>query len=137
VRHLKRHKRSSRRACLRRHGRTPGRVSALQAHAVSKRKIVLSFNAPGSDGAKAPAARSYLVKQSRRPIRGARDFRRAQTLCRGSCRFPKLTRVGATLKLTINKLRPRTTYYYAVAARDNVSRRLGRRSRAAKARTRR
>ena len=43
-----------------------------------------------------PAARTYLVKQSRRPIRSARAFRRAQTLCNGSCRFPSDTRVGAS-----------------------------------------
>ena len=109
----------------------------MEARAVSKRKVVLTFNAPGSDGAKPPAARAYLVKQSRRRIRGARDFRRAKTLCKGSCRFPKVRRVGTDLKLTINDLRPGTTYHYAVAARDNVSRRLGRRSRTAKARTRR
>ena len=136
-RHLKRHRSRSRRACLKRHGRTPGRVTGLGARAVSKRKIVLSFNAPGTDGAKPPAARAYIVKQSRRRIRGARDFRRAQTLCRGRCRFPRVERVGAKIKLTVTDLRPRTTYYYAVAAQDNVSRRLGRRSSTAKARTRR
>ncbi len=137
IRHLKRHRSRSRRVCLRRHGRTPGRLTGLEARAVSRRKIVLSFNAPGTDGAKPPAARAYLVKQSRRRIRGARDFRRAQTLCKGRCRFPKTTRVGAKVMLAVTNLRPGTTYYYAVAARDNVSRRLGRRSRAAKARTRR
>jgi len=135
LRHLKRHRSRSRRACLKRHGRTPGRVTGLEARAVSKRRVVLSFDAPGTHGARPPAARGYLVKQSRRRIRGARDFRRAQTLCKGSCRFSKVTRVGTKLRLTINKLRPRTTYYYAVAARDNVSRRLGRRSSTAKART--
>ncbi|MBA2419911.1 MAG: hypothetical protein H0V57_02140 [Thermoleophilaceae bacterium] len=137
IRHLKRHRSSGRRACLKRHGRTPGRVTGVGARAVSKTKIILTFNAPGSDGVKPPPARAYLVKQSRRPIRGARDFRRAETLCKGSCRFPKVRRVGAKLKLTIRDLRPGTTYHYAVAARDNVSRRLGRRSRAAKVRTRR
>jgi hypothetical protein len=98
---------------------------------------VLTFKAPGSDGRRPPPARAYLVKQSlRRPIRGARGFRRAQTLCKGSCRFKSVTRVGDRVTLVIEDLRPRTTYYYAVAARDNVSSRLGRRSRAVKARTR-
>lgn len=124
------------RACLKRHGRTPGRVTGLKATARSKRTVVLTFNASGSDGAKPPAARAYLVKQSRRRIRGARGFRRAQSLCKkGSCRFPTVKLVGDDIKLTITRLRPGATYYYAVAARDNVSRRLGRRSRTAKVRT--
>jgi hypothetical protein len=89
---------------------------------------MLGFFAPGTDGNRPPAARSYVVKQSRRPIRGRRGFRRAQTLCHGRCRFA-VTRVGSNL-------RPRTTYYYAIAARDNVSGRLGRRSRAVRVRTR-
>jgi len=38
--------------------------------------------------------------------------------------------------LTVNDLRLRTTYFYAVAARDNVSHRLGPRSRAVRIRTR-
>lgn len=62
--------------------------------------------------------RRYLVKQSRRPIRGRRGLRRAAPLCKGSCRFAT-ARVGATIRLTVTDLRPRTTYYYAVAARDN------------------
>ena len=73
--------------------------------------------------------RRYLVKQSRRPIRGRRGLHRAAPLRKGSCRFAT-ARVGATIRLTVTDLRPRTTYYYAVAARDNVSRRLGPRSRA-------
>ena len=106
----------------------------MTARAVSKTKIVLSFRAPGTDGARPPAARAYLVKQSTRPIRGRRGFRRAQTLCNGSCRFA-ITKVGTEIKLTITDLRPNTTYYYAVAARDNVSRRLGPRSQVVRART--
>jgi hypothetical protein len=134
--HLRRHRTSLRRRCVRRHGRTPGRIGALSARAVSKTKIRLSFRAPGTDGARAPAAHSYLVKQSGRPIRaGRRAFSRAQTLCRGRCRFD-VTRVGAKLTLTITGLRPRTTYYYAIAARDNVSGRLGPRARAVRAKTR-
>ena len=134
--HLRRHKRSRRRACLKRYGRTPGRVTRPAARAVSKTKVILTFNAPGSDGHRPPASRTYLVKQSRRPIRGSRAFRRARSLCRGRCRFSTVTRVGAQITLTVTGLRPRTTYYYAVAARDNVSGRLGPRSRTVRARTR-
>jgi hypothetical protein len=101
----------------------------------SRTKVDLRFIAPGSDGAKPPAARTYLIKQSRSPIRGARDFRRAQTLCKGRCHFSGVTEVGATIKLTVTDLRRGTIYYYAVAARDNVSGRLGRRSRVVKSRT--
>jgi len=101
---------------------------------VSQTSVVLEFRAPGTNRARAPAARSYLVKQSTGPIRGSSGFRRAQALCDGSCRF-KVTRVGTRLALTITGLRPRTTYYYSVAARDNVTRRLGPRSRAVKVET--
>jgi phosphodiesterase/alkaline phosphatase D-like protein len=45
--------------------------------------------------------------------------------------------VGTLQRLTVTDLRPGTTYYYSVAARDNVTRKVGRRSRAAKAKTRR
>ena len=134
-RHARRHKRQLLRRCLTRHGRTPGRVTGLEAHAISTTKIVLSFDAPGSEGSRPPAARSYLVKQSRRPIRSSRGFRRAQALCRGTCRFPTTTRVGGQVTLSVRDLLPRTTYYYAVAARDNVSRRLGQRSSTVRVRT--
>jgi hypothetical protein len=43
--------------------------------------------------------------------------------------------VNTPVELRVNDLRRRTTYYYAVAARDNVSGRLGPRSKTAKART--
>jgi hypothetical protein len=134
--HAKRHRHRLRRACVRRHGRKPGRVRELRAQVPGRARIVLRFAAPGSDRGGPPPARSYLVKQSRRPIRSSRDFRRAQTLCKGRCRFPNVTKVGATLELSVSDLRRRTTYYYAVAARDNVSGRLGRRSTTAKATTR-
>ena len=118
---------AARRSCLRLHGRTPGRVRGVAARALSRTAIVLTFSATGSDGELAPAARSYIVKQSRRPIVGGRAFARAQSLCRGSCRFAGAG-VGTRIRLTIGDLRPRTTYHYAVAARDNVSRRPGPRS---------
>ena len=82
-----------------------------------------------------PAARAYLVKQSRHPILSAREFQQAQALCQGSCRF-KVTGVGTKIALTITHLAPHTTYYYAAAARDNVSGRLGPASHTGKVRTR-
>ena len=135
-RHAKRHKASLQRACRRRYGRTPGRVTTLRASAASASSIVLSFKAVGTDGTKPPAARGYVVKQSRRPIRSARAFRRAQSLCGGTCRFSSVSAVGQELTLRVTDLRSGTRYYYAVAARDNVSRRVGPRSRALAARTR-
>src|SRR4051794_16899558 len=136
-RHIKRHRAKLKRACIRRHGRTPGRVTGLTAKATGRRTIILTFAAAGTDGSKPPAARTYLVKQSRGPIRGARGFRRAQTLCNGRCHFSTVEGVGAPQRLTVTDLRPGTTYYYSVAARDNVTRKVGRRSRPAKAKTRR
>ncbi len=124
------------RACVKRFGRTPGRVTTVAWRATSKGKIVLSFRAPGSDGSKPPAARGYLIKQWRHPVGGARGFKRAHALCKGTCRFPAITRVGAEVALTVEDLQARTTYYYALAARDNVSGRLGPRSRTVKAKTR-
>ncbi|MCA1598241.1 MAG: hypothetical protein LC769_04345, partial [Chloroflexi bacterium] len=135
TRHLRRHATSGRRRCLRRYGRTPGRITGLRARALSETQIDLSFNAPGTDGSHPPAARSYLIKQSLRPIRSARAFARAQTLCGGSCRFAP-SRVGGHVSLSITDLHPHTTYYYAVVARDNVSARRGPRSQTTKATTR-
>lgn len=124
--HLKRHVNSGRGRCLRIHGRTPGRVTDLRGRA-SATGLDLSFKAVGTDGSRPPSARAYVVRQSTRPIRTARDFRRATLLCKGSCRFP-VTRVGEEITLTVTDLKRRTTYYYAVSARDNVSGRLGPRS---------
>ncbi len=70
-------------ACLKRYGRTPGRITKLRAGATSRTTVILTFAAPGSDGQHPPAARAYLVKQSRRPIRGEHDFQNAHTLCNG------------------------------------------------------
>ncbi len=135
-RHVRSHRERGRRACRRRHGRTPGRVTQLRVRSATKTKMVLSFRAPGTAGRRPPPAREYVVKQSRRPIRDRRGFRRAQTLCRGRCRFD-VRRVGATIELTVTDLQPGTIYYYSVLARDNVSGRPGHRSLTAKARTRR
>ena len=134
-RHIRRHRSLLLRACARRHGRTPGRVSGLRGRASSSTRVELTFGAAGTDGGRPPAARAYVVKQSRRPIRSARGFRRAQTLCGGSCRFRSAREVGARLAVSVTDLRPRTTYYYAIAARDNVSGRLGRRSVTVRVRT--
>ncbi len=113
--------------CMNRFVRVPARVTSLTASARAPRTIVLRFRAAGTDGPKAPAARSYLVKQSLRPIRGAADFRRATALCGGACRFD-VTEPRALITLEVTQLRRRTRYYYAVAARDNVTRRTGPRS---------
>jgi hypothetical protein len=121
--------------CLRRYARTPGRVARVTARPTSATALVLSFSAPGSDGRTAPAARRYLIKQSLRPIRTPTQFTRAHSLCRGSCSFA-VREVGTKISLAVTHLRRRTTYYYAVAARDNVSNRLGPRSFTATGRTR-
>ena len=68
----------------------------MSGRRLSASKIALTFNAPSADGFRPPAARSYLVKQSSRPIRGPRGFARARTLCKGSCRF-SVTRVGSKI----------------------------------------
>lgn len=120
---------------MRTHGRTPGRPAGLTAHSISQTSVTLAIVAPGSDGSRAPAARAYVIKQSRRAIRSRREFQRAPALCDGSCRFD-VTVVGTRIDLTITGLRPGSTYHYAVAARDNVSNKLGPRSRTIRVRTR-
>ncbi|MGH2898619.1 MAG: Calx-beta domain-containing protein, partial [Solirubrobacteraceae bacterium] len=121
--------------CLKRFGRTPGRVTSLGAARASATTVVLTFKAAGSDGSKPPAARGYLIKQSLRPIRSAREFARATSLCGGTCRL-EVTRPGSELTLRVTDLSRRTTYYYAIAAKDNVSGRVGPRSRTVFFRTR-
>ena len=125
----------ARAACMRTHGRMPGRPAGLTGHSSSQTSVTLAFAAPGSDASRAPAASAYLVKQSRRAIRSRREFQRAPALCDGSCRFA-VTAVGTRISLTITGLRPGSTYYYAVAARDNVSHKRGPRSRTIRVRTR-
>ena len=126
---------SQRRAqCLRRFGRTPGRVKSLVARRASRSAVTLAFDAVGSDGSKAPAARRYVVKQSLRPIRTTLQFDRAISLCGGTCRFD-VASPGDDITVNVNRLRGRTTYYYAVAARDNVSARRGPRSKTVSIRT--
>jgi len=121
--------------CLRLYGRTPGRVGTLQAQSTAPRTILLTFGAVGTDHVLPPAARSYVIKQSKQPIRTSREFRAAHALCGGHCAF-NVTKVGATIVQTVTDLDRNRTYYYAIAARDNVSRRLGPRSRTVTAKTR-
>jgi len=122
--------------CIKAFGRTPGRVTTLSARLTLRATVTLRFEATGSDGLKPPAARGYLVKQSTRPIRTTGQFERATALCKGTCRFDDITEPGADLTLKVTGLRRKTTYYYAIAARDNVSGRRGRRSRTISVKTR-
>ncbi len=135
VRRTARRSRRGRRSCLERYGRTPGRVTTLRVKAVGARRVALRFRAVGTDGSRAPVARRYVVKQSRRPIRGAGDFARARALCKGACSFD-VAAIGASVVLDVTDLSRRSAYYYSVAARDNVSARIGRRSATVRARTR-
>jgi hypothetical protein len=132
--HARRHLRKLRARCLERYGRKPGKITGLVAQPTGPTSIQLSWPAVGTDGGLPPPARGYLVKQSLRPIRTARDFRRAQTLCEGSCNF-RVTSMFTLLSLVIGDLQQHTTYYYAVAGRDNVSCRLGPRTGTVKATT--
>ncbi len=130
-----RQRQAANRHCVKLFARTPGRIVRLNARAVSRTSIMLSFSVPGSDGAHPPAARAYLVKQSHHPMPSLLDYRRAGTLCNGSCHF-HVTAVGTKIKLTVTHLAPHSTYYYALAALDNVSGRPGPRSRSVEVRTR-
>ena len=102
----------------------PGRPTRLSARARGRARISLRFRAPGSDGRRGPPVRRYIVKQSTRPITSARRFRRARSLCRGSCRFAPRRR-GQRLSLSVRRLCPGRRYYYAIRAKDeggNLSR---------------
>ena len=125
---------AARARCVRRYGRTPGRVGHLTARVLSGTAIKLSFTAPGTDGHRPPAATSYLIAQTRTPIHTRRAFLAAPRLCSGRCRFA-VRIVGTTLSLTITHLRPGASYYYTVAARDNVTGRPGPRNAAVRVRT--
>jgi hypothetical protein len=123
-----------RRGCLRRYGRTPGRVSAPRARTLGSTRIELDFTAAGTDGNYPPPAQGYLVKESLAPIRNQGDFSQAPALCHGACRL-RVTQVDTEITLTIIHLRPNTTYYFAIAALDNVTGRPGPRSHAVKVKT--
>jgi Galactose oxidase, central domain len=113
----------------------PGRVTGLSATRVARRTIRLRFRASASDRRAGPPVRRYVIKQSTRPIDGARGFKRARSLCTRSCRFAPL-RVGARLRLSVTKLCLGATYYYAIRALDEGGN-LGPRSRSVAVRTRR
>jgi hypothetical protein len=102
----------------------PGRPTRLSAKASIRSRIRLRFRAPGSDGRSGPPVRRYIVKQSDRRITSSRDFRRARSLCRGSCRFAPRRR-GSRLSLSVRRVCPGKRYYYAIRAKDeggNLSR---------------
>ncbi len=120
--------------CVRVYGRTPGPVTGLQALVRGRTAIELGFTAPGTDASKPPGTNSYVVKQSMQPIRSQHDFAAAHALCNGVCRFA-VTQIGTKIVLQVTGLHPNTTYYYAVAARDNVTARLGPRTQAVSAKT--
>jgi alpha-tubulin suppressor-like RCC1 family protein len=113
--------------CVRRWGRTPGRVTGLKAVARGRTRIELRFSAPGSDGGGGPAVTSYVIRQSRHPLRTGLAFAHAPALCHGACRFT-VARIGTEIILTVTNLKLGTKYYYAVAALDNVTARPGPRS---------
>ena len=102
----------------------PGRPRGLSARALGRGRIRLRFGAPASDGRAGPPVRRFILKQSTRPIKTARGFRKARSLCRSSCRFgPR--RVGSRLTLTVRGLCPGRRYFYAIRAKDeggNLSR---------------
>jgi hypothetical protein len=106
----------------------------MRASGRGKTKIELEFTAPGTDGGNPPAAHSYLIKQSLRPIRSQHEFATADSLCQGVCRFD-VTQIGSTIKLTITGLYSHTAYYYAIAALDVVTARPGPRSLTVNAKT--
>lgn len=102
----------------------PGRPRGLSARVSVRSRIKLRFRAPASDGRTGPPVRRYIVKQSDRPITSSRRFRRARSLCRGSCRFAPRRR-GSRLSLSVRRVCPGKRYYYAIRAKDeggNLSR---------------
>lgn len=111
----------------------PGKIRGLSVTAASPTRVKVRFRAAGSDGGGGPPAREYVVKKSRRAISSARAFKRARSLCGGVCRFDP-DRVGQRLTLVVTRLRPGTTYHFALRARDNAGN-LGPRSDGVRART--
>ncbi|MDQ6607419.1 MAG: hypothetical protein M3Z06_12835, partial [Actinomycetota bacterium] len=128
------HARAVRARCVKIWGRTPGRVTGLRAITRGKSKIELDFYAPGTNAKHPPPASGYLVKQSLRPITSQHDFTAAPALCKRACRF-HVTQIGTRIKLLVTALHPRTTYYYAIAALDNVTARPGPRTTTVKTKT--
>lgn len=99
----------------------PGMVTDLVAQALSNTAVELSFSAPGSDEASPPPASAYVIKQSNVPMASLEDFEQARTLCGGvDCTGFSPIAVGDRLSLKITGLRPETTYFYALRARDGA-----------------
>ncbi|HVE47940.1 MAG TPA: right-handed parallel beta-helix repeat-containing protein [Acidimicrobiales bacterium] len=96
----------------------PASVSDLTARPVSGSEIELVFSAPGANGNGPPAVREYLIRQSSSPIDTSTSFEDAKALCGDICRFAP-GRVGERLTLSVTRLRPNTTYHYAVVAVDD------------------
>jgi hypothetical protein len=94
-----------------------GRADAFGSVTSSFLRDAQLFRASGSPSTRrgVPPER-YVVKQSRTPIRSARDFAQAHSLCRRTCRFAAARR--GLLTVTVTRLKPGTTYYYAVQAAD-------------------
>ena len=72
----KRRRAPARKRCFARYGRTPGAITGLTAASAGGTTIDLRFNAAGTNANEPPPADGYLIKQSTRPIRTPRDFRR-------------------------------------------------------------
>ncbi len=100
------------------------------AHTIRVRET--ASNAAGG-GAPASSAPSGLVTVSD-AVRARGLAAASPALCNGACRLP-VKQVDTEVTLTITNLRPNTTYYYAIAALDNVTGRTGPRSQAVKAKT--
>ena len=126
-RRLARRLANGRERCEKIWGRVPGAITGLQATTGGETTIVLEFLAPGTKGNHPPPTSDYLVKESRRPIRTRRDFALAQTLCGGDCVI-NVKHVGDIISIIVTNLRPHTTYYFVIVARDHVSLRCGPRS---------
>lgn len=92
-----------------------GRVDDLAGSALSETEVRLAWSAV--DAGDASPADEYVVVQSVEPIEDAGDFADAFALCGGVCTHfdPTPQAVGDDMELTVEELRPGTTYHYAVA----------------------
>ncbi|HUP69358.1 MAG TPA: kelch repeat-containing protein [Acidimicrobiales bacterium] len=101
----------------------PDQVTSLVATATSSSDITLTFAAPADDQQfpkDSPPAERYEIRQSQLPFTDADSFASARSLCPvGGCPFVP-PQVGSTLSLEVHDLEPATTYYYAVAALNDI-----------------
>lgn len=88
----------------------PGTVTDLRAEPLSESEMKLTFTAP-DDGTTLGPATSYVIKQSEGAISEA-GFDAATALCNGKCTF----KPGELVTLTVDRLRPDTTYHYRLRA---------------------